>query len=91
VLAVGRHVLEIAYSPMAQPTAYRELGTDYFDRYSAERLKRRSLDQLRRLAYQVTLTQLTQPPNQDFSGQTRIDNSNKSGRGDVFVTRPRPD
>jgi len=58
VLAVGRHVLEIAYHLMAQPTTYRELGTDYFDRYRAERLKRRSLEQLRRLGYQVALTQI---------------------------------
>jgi transposase len=58
VLAVARHVLEIAYHLMAQAATYRELGTDYFDRYRAERLKRRSLDQLRRLGYQVTLTQL---------------------------------
>jgi hypothetical protein len=58
VLAVGRHVLEIAYHLMAQTATYRELGTDYFDRYRTERLKRRSLDQLRRLGYQVTLTQL---------------------------------
>ena len=58
VLAVGRHVLEIAYHLMAEATTYRELGTDYFDRYRVERLKRRSLEQLRRLGYQVTLTQL---------------------------------
>jgi len=58
VLAVGRNVLEIAYHLMAEATTYRELGTDYFDRYRAERLKRRSLDQLRRLGYQVTLTQI---------------------------------
>jgi transposase len=58
VLAVGRHVLEIAYHLMAEANTYRELGTDYFDRYRAERLKRRSLEQLRRLGYQVTLTPL---------------------------------
>ena len=58
VLAVGRHVLEIAYHLMAEANTYRELGTDYFDRHRAERLKRRSLEQLRRLGYQVTLTQL---------------------------------
>ena len=58
VLAVGRQVLEIAYRLLAEPTTYRELGTDYFDRYRAERLKRRSLAQLQRLGYQVTLTPL---------------------------------
>jgi len=58
VLAVGRHVLEIAYHLLAQSTTYRELGTDYSDRFGAERLKRRSLAQLQRLGYQVTLTPL---------------------------------
>jgi hypothetical protein len=48
VLAVGRQVLEIAYHLLKEPTTYRELGTDYFDRYSAERLKRCSLAQLQR-------------------------------------------
>ena len=58
MLAVGRHVVEVAYHLTAEAATYRELGTDYFDRYRAERLKRRSLEQLRRLGYQVTLTQL---------------------------------
>jgi acyl-CoA reductase-like NAD-dependent aldehyde dehydrogenase len=43
---------------LAEPTTYRELGTDYFDRFRAERLKRRSLAQLQRLGYEVTLTPL---------------------------------
>jgi len=58
VLAVGRHVLEIAYHLLAEPTTYRDLGTDYFDRHRAERLKRRSLAQLQSLGYQVTLAPL---------------------------------
>jgi len=56
VLAVGRHVLEIACHLLAQPNTYRELGTDSFDRFRAERLKRRSLAQFYRLGCQVTLT-----------------------------------
>lgn len=71
VLAVGRHVLEITYHLLAQPTTYRELGTDYFDRYRAERLKRRSLDQLRRLGYQVTLPTTSNSRLRIFSGQDR--------------------
>jgi transposase len=43
---------------LSEQTIYRELGIDYFDRYHAERLKRRSLAQLHRLGYQVTLTPL---------------------------------
>ena len=58
VLAVGRNILEIAYHLLSEQTTYRELGIDYFDRYRAERLKRRSLAQLQRLGYQVTLTPL---------------------------------
>jgi transposase len=61
VFAVGRQVLEIAYHLLREPTTYRELGTDYFDRYRAERLKRRSLAQLQRLGYQVALTPLPTP------------------------------
>jgi transposase len=58
VLAVGRNILEIAYHLLSQQTLYRELGIDCFDRYRTERLKRRSLAQLQRLGYQVTLTHL---------------------------------
>jgi transposase len=58
VLAVGRNILEIAYHLLREHTTYRELGIDYFDRYRAERLKRRSLAQLQRLGYQVTLAPL---------------------------------
>ena len=35
VMAVGRHILEIAYHLLKEPTSYRELGTDYFDCYRA--------------------------------------------------------
>jgi len=56
--AVGRNILEIAYHLLSEQTTYRELGIDYFDRYRAERLKRRSLAQLQRLGYQVTLVPL---------------------------------
>jgi transposase len=58
VLAVGRNILEIAYHLLSEQTIYRELGIDCFDRYRTERLKRRSLAQLQRLGYQVTLTPL---------------------------------
>jgi hypothetical protein len=61
VFAVGRQVLEIAYHLLTEPTTYRELGTDYFDRYRAEQLKRRSPAQLQRLGYLVALTPLPTP------------------------------
>src|SRR5208283_3082930 len=49
---------EHAYHLLSKQTTYGELGIDYFDRYRAERLKRRSLAQLQRLGYQVTLVPL---------------------------------
>jgi transposase len=58
VLAVGRHILEICYHLLANRTAYRELGVDYFDRRYAERVKQRCIRQLERLGHQVTLTPL---------------------------------
>jgi hypothetical protein len=39
-----------SYHLLKEPATYRELGTDYFDRYSTERLKRRSLAQFQRPA-----------------------------------------
>ena len=55
VLAVARSILEISYHLMRRSTTYQELGTDYCDRQHAERVKRRSLAQLERLGYHVTL------------------------------------
>jgi hypothetical protein len=51
-----------SYHLLKEPTTYRELGTDYFDRYSTERLKRRSLAQLQRLCYRGTLAPLPIAP-----------------------------
>jgi hypothetical protein len=67
-LAVGRQVLEIAYYLLREPTTCRELGTDFCDRYRAERLKRRSPTQLQRLRYLILL--LLFPPllSDHFSG-----------------------
>lgn len=59
LLAVARHISEIAYHLLARRTTYRDLGTDYFDRLQADKLKRRSLAQLQRLGYQVTLTSIS--------------------------------
>jgi transposase len=56
ILAVARSILEISYHLMSRSTTYQELGNDYFDRHYTERVKRRSLAQLERLGYHVTLT-----------------------------------
>jgi len=53
---VGRHILEIAYHLIANQTTYQDLGTNYFEQRRAEQIKRRCLDQLRRLGFQATLT-----------------------------------
>ena len=41
---------------MCREVTYLEAGTNYLDQRHAERLKRRSLAQLERLGYQVTLS-----------------------------------
>ena len=54
--ALGRHIPEIAYHLIANQTTYLVLGPTYFERRRAEQLKRRCLDQLRRLGFLATLT-----------------------------------
>ena len=55
VLAVGHHILEIAYYVMRDHVSYRELGADYFDRRHRERALRRHVHQLEVLGYRVTV------------------------------------
>jgi transposase len=55
VLAVGHHVLEIAYYVMRDGCSYRELGGDYFAKRDREQATQRHLRQLRALGYHVTL------------------------------------
>jgi hypothetical protein len=71
VLEVGRNILEIAYHLLREQTTYRELGIDYFDRYRAERLKRRSLAQLSTSA--IRLPSHSFPPlhKEDFQDRHR--------------------
>ena len=52
----GRHILNIVYHLLSQRTTYRELGATYFEQHHIEQLKRRSLDQLRNLGFQASLT-----------------------------------
>ena len=56
VVAVGRHILEISYHLLTTGATYHDLGSDYFDRRHADRVKRRCIRQLERLGLQVTLT-----------------------------------
>jgi transposase len=55
VVAVGHHILEIAYYVMRDKVTYRELGADYFARRDRDRTTRRHVKQLEALGYTVTL------------------------------------
>jgi len=55
VVAVGHHVLAIAYYIMRDGVDYRELGPEYFARRDRERATQRHLRQLQALGYRVTL------------------------------------
>ena len=55
VVAVGHHILEIAYFIMRDGVTYRELGAEYFARRDRERATQRHLKQLQALGYRVTL------------------------------------
>ena len=55
VVAVGHHILEIAYYIMRDGVTYDELGADYFAKRDAERTMRRNIRQLEALGYRVTI------------------------------------
>jgi transposase len=55
IVAVGHHILEIAYYLMRDDVTYRELGADYFQQRDKEHATRRHLRQLQALGYRVTL------------------------------------
>jgi hypothetical protein len=53
---VARHILELAWLLLKRCTPYQELGPHYLESRRSEQAKRRCLNQLKRLGYQVTLT-----------------------------------
>ena len=55
VIAVGHHILAIAYYIVRDGRTYHELGADYFDKRHAERAVRRHVRQLEALGFQVTI------------------------------------
>lgn len=59
VVAVGHTILVIAYHLIANGTSYEDLGTAHLDIRDAERVKRRSVQRLRALGFEVTLTPTT--------------------------------
>lgn len=60
VVAVGHTILVIAYQLIANGTSYEDLGTAHLDIRDAERVKRRSVQRLRALGFDVTLTPTTE-------------------------------
>lgn len=54
-MAVGRHILQVAYYILRDGTTYRELGANYHDERRREAVKRAALARLRRLGYDVTV------------------------------------
>ena len=57
IFVVARHILELAWLLLTRRQPYRELGASYLESRQHEQIKRRSINQLKRLGYQVTLTQ----------------------------------
>jgi transposase len=56
-VAVGHSILTIAYHLLSSPSEYRDLGADYYRCVDKERLKDGLLRRLRKLGYEVTLTE----------------------------------
>jgi transposase len=56
IVAVGHTILVIAYHLLARATTYDDLGTAHFDQRDAEHVKRRAVQRLESLGYQVHLT-----------------------------------
>jgi transposase len=54
-MAVAHAMLRAIYHMLAEGTAYRELGPDYYDRRHKQRVTRRAIQMLERLGYRVTL------------------------------------
>jgi transposase len=61
-VAVGHSILRIAYSLLSDPRPYHDLGPEYFERRSDERLKDTLLRRLRSLGYEVTVTKPPEKP-----------------------------
>ncbi len=54
-MAVAHAMLRAIYHMLAEGTAYRELGPDYYGRRHKQRVTRRAIQMLERLGYRVTL------------------------------------
>jgi transposase len=61
-VAVGHSILCIAYSLLARPRDYHDLGPDYFEHRDQESVKDSLVRRLRQLGYQVTLEKVPEKP-----------------------------
>lgn len=59
LVALQHSILIATWHMLTGNVAYHDLGADYFDQLNPDRAKHRALAQLRRLGYQVELTQTT--------------------------------
>lgn len=60
IVAVGHTILVMAYHLLTQHTIYKDLGTNYFDERTREASKRRAIQRLIALGYQVDLKPLSE-------------------------------
>jgi transposase len=55
-VAVGHSILRIAYSLLANPRDYQDLGPEYFERRSEERLAENLVRRLRQMGFEVVVS-----------------------------------
>lgn len=60
IVAVGHTILVMSYHILTQHTVYKDLGTNYFDERTREASKRRAIQRLIALGYQVDLKPLSE-------------------------------
>ena len=58
-VAVGHSILLIAYHLLTRGTCYQELGGNYFDERDGQAMKRRLVQRLEQLGYEVTIQSAT--------------------------------
>jgi transposase len=54
-IAVGRHILEIAYHVLRDGVAYEDLGVNYYDERKKDAVVRNAVKRLEKLGYKVTV------------------------------------
>lgn len=59
IIAIGHNILLMAYYLLERNRAYKDLGSDYFDRINPEGLKRYLVNRLERLGHRVVLAPAT--------------------------------